>query len=419
MKSDSYAFYSPESREDAREEKRTHKASLAQREKRVKTSLRDTFRGVQGLINEIDVDALADTGADKNFMNDNFAKEHELRPRYFPPDQRPSFLMGHGRTIQAVGEVEVSWEFWKEPEKPYTLHFFVLPDAIFDVMIGGPFLYETETLAVNKHRLCVMPKPRRALHIRIVNFCGSPTRTLNGMIRCGIQEFQRCVALPDSGAEPNLLNYEYVKKNGWLHQIIPGPESCRLLMFADGSTASTEGQIALQWTFEKRWRPVHPQTEHAITFDVLDGCPVDIILGQDFLDESDCFTTQSDAFADLFPTEVSGLNLVIRAMEGFSLKSVMTKLRRKKSETDLRRSSVEEGIHADSDAKLVDEELQRRAEFDQKLFGAKKGSAHTIADQRRESARRSEWDKHYDSEIRSEADFNNTWRLGTQHVVSK
>ena len=406
---DSYAEYSPKSRKDAREENRTHEAGIAAQEVNgKKISLRDTFKGVQGLINGINVDALADTGADKNFMSNHFAKEHEIQPRYFRADQRPSFLMGHGRTIQAVGQVEVSWKFRKELEKAYTLHFFVLPDAIFDVMIGGPFIYETETLAVHKDRLCVMPKPRLALHVRTVNFCGSPTRRLKGMIRCGVRGFQRCAALPDSGAEPNLLNYEYVKRNGWMRQIVPGPESCRLLMFADGSTASTEGQMALQWTFEKRWRPVSPQAEHAITFDVLDGCPVDVILGQDFLDESDVFTTRSDAFVDPeSPAEVPGLNLVIRAMDGFSLKSLKNKLRKKKSKANIRRSFVEEGMDDGSDTKAVDEELQRRAEFDQKLFRAKNGPAHATADQQTESKRRSEWDKHYNFEIRTEAKVNN------------
>lgn len=390
---DGYADDPPQSRKNLKEEKRTHTANLAaQGENRKKTSLRDTFRGIQGLINGVNVDALADTGADKNFMNNRFAKEHEIRAQYFGADQRPSFLMGHGRTIQAVGQVEVSWKFRKELEKSYTLHFFVLPDAIFDVMIGGPFLYETETLAVNKNRLSVMPKPMRALHVRTVNFCGSPHRRLKGMIRGGTQDFRRCAALPDSGAEPSLLNYDYTKRNFWLSHIVPGPESCRLLMFADGSTASTEGQITLQWTFEKRWLPVNPQAEHAITFDVLYGCPVDVILGQDFLDEFDVFATQSDAFIEAqSPAEVSGLNLVIRVKDGFSFESLGKTLKKwTTSIANARRSSMEEDTDEDLDAKLVDEELQRRAESNEKAFRAKKDSTRTTADQRRKSERRSE-----------------------------
>ena len=419
MNGSSYAGYSHESLKDVKEEKQTHTAGhTAPGGNSKRASLRYTFRGVQGLINGVNVDALADTGADQNFMNKQFAKEHKLRPRYFPADQRPSFLMGHGRTIQAVGQVEVSWKFRKELEKSYTLHFFVLPDGIFDVMIGGPFLYETETLAANKNRLIVMPKPRRALHVRTVNFCGSPSRRLKGLISgWGIPYNRQCAALPDSGAEPNLLNYEYVKRNGWQGQIVPGPQSCRLLMFADGSTARTEGQIALQWTFQKRWRPVDLQTRHAITFDVLDGCPVDVILGQDFLDEFDVFTTQSDAFIEpQSPAEASGLNLVIRAADGLSLKSLRNKLRKKtESKAKARRSSVEKGIDDHSDARLVDEELQRRAEFDQKLFRAKKSQVYTNDDQRREFERRSEWDK----EIESEANFNDGTRSSPRRPYRK
>lgn len=71
---------------------------------------------------------------------------------------------------------------------------------------------------------------------------------------------------------------------------------------------------------------------------------------------------------------------------------------------------MEEDTDEDPDAKLVDEELQRRAESNEKAFRAKKDSTHTTADQRRKSERRSEWDKRYDAEIRSEAEFNNGFR---------
>lgn len=278
---------------------------------------RNTITGLEGRINGTPVCALPDTGADFNFMAAAFAKDLCLKVTHYSTGQEPSFVMGHGRTIKAMGELTVTWQFKEEPNKSYDIVIYILPDCIFDVMIGAAFLYATKTMSAHRDRLSYIPRPRRALGTRFVNLCGLPARRIQGTLNN-----KECTALPDSGAEPNLLSYKYVKKRGWLLDMYPGPDSCRLLQFADGSTERTEGRLKLQWSFNKRWELASSDTPMVVTFDVLRGCPFDVILGEDFLQESEVFAIHNEAFVDVSVEGAGGINMVIFAAD--FLRSTLT-----------------------------------------------------------------------------------------------
>ena len=178
----------------------------------------DTITGLTGKINGIPASALPDTGAEMNFMAATFATNFGLDFALYTKGAEPSFVMGHGRLIKAIGAVTINWEFQKELEKTYPILVYILADCIFGFMIGGAFLFSTDTMSIHQDRLTQIPKPWGALRARFVNLCGIPTRKL-----CGALEKRRCIALPDSGAEPNLLSYEYTKRRGWLLYMFPGP----------------------------------------------------------------------------------------------------------------------------------------------------------------------------------------------------
>ncbi|KAL9131071.1 MAG: hypothetical protein Q9217_000894 [Psora testacea] len=122
-----------------------------------------TFCGLEGRINGTLVFALADTGSHRNFINSAYAKSLGLESTHYALNQRPSFVTEHGRTIQAIGEIEITWQFEGDSNSSYQIVLQVLPNSIFDIMIGGEFLYETNTMAGNGHRLCRIPKPDRAM----------------------------------------------------------------------------------------------------------------------------------------------------------------------------------------------------------------------------------------------------------------
>ena len=329
-------------------------------------------------MNGVSVRALADTGADVNFVAQSIAEDLKLDLNYYPPDQRPTFIMGHGREVKACAYATVAWQFKKEPDKTYDLVFYVLRDCIFDVMIGGMFLYATGTMTDHRDRLSRIPRPRSALHTRVVNLCGTPSRTLNGIL-----ESEDCSALPDSGAEPNILAYEYVQRRGWLLNMFPGPESYRLLQFADGSTERTEGRLRLQWTFGQGWNVAGPDAEVTVTFDVLRGCPFDIIFGQEFLDETQAFTKHADSFQEVYRDQPSGINLVIWA-RGFSLSALKSRRERRQTRQDPNPEPKPDDI--------VNEELERRAEADRRIERIRNDPAWKSFEQDKEKERRRQWD---------------------------
>ena len=342
------------------------------------TAHRDTIEGLEGFLNEHPVRALADTGADQNFIAQAFAEQLQCGLVHYPRDARPSFLLGHGRQVHASAYVKIRWRFRKEPGKTYDMSFYVLPDCIFDVMIGGAFLYATSTMTLHRTRLSRIPRPRRALHIRVVNLCGTPSRRLNGVLHT-----EKCRALPDSGAEPNLLSYEYVKQRGWLVDMVPGPESCTLLQFADGSTETTEGRLHLKWSFDGKWDVTTPSASFSITFDVLRGCPFDVILGQDFLDQTNAFTKYVESFQDVYHEGLPGLNLVFWA-DCFSSKS------RKKNTTTNDSQRIPPSQQS-SEAAMFDE-LERRAEADRCIARIRDDPQRKSIETQKERRLRSQWD---------------------------
>lgn len=357
------------------------------------SELSHTFCGLEGRINGIHVFALADTGSHMNFINGTYAKSLELKSMDYALDQRPQFVMGHGRTTHAVGEIEISWQFEGESDLSYGMVLQVLPNSIFDVMIGAKFLYETNTMAGNNHRLRRIPKPDRAMLARNVNFCGSPCRYLNGVLLGADLEPERCFALPDSGAEANILSYEFAKRRGWLTNLVLRSESERLLLFADGSTARSEGQLRLEWTFCHGWRTAPANTAHHLTFEVLSRCPVDAILGEDFLDDTDAFENHAKAFVDDFFKRTSSVATVVWANDISLLGPLKGKLKRKGKTENLRaQTSQGDGANTEDPTNLIYSELQRRAEADHKIFNARKDPVRKAAEARAEKTKRQIWD---------------------------
>lgn len=264
------------------------------------------LKGVPGYINQHKVLALGDTGAQQNCVREQCAIELGLHVRYLDAADRPSFVLGQGSTMEAVGVAECMWVFAKD-NVAVKIDVFIMREIIFDIILGWDFLYDTDTLSTRSYRLCAMPRPRDGLKGRLVNLCGTPVRCMRGNL--GSVE---CSALPDYGAEPNLISYDFAETKDWLLDMYQGPESCRLLQFADGSTTKVSGRLRLQWNYLTGWGPVDVDTDYTYyEFDVLRGCPFDVILGCDILDETDPFNNHLDSLHELVRDGPSGLNVVL------------------------------------------------------------------------------------------------------------
>ena len=350
------------------------------------------------MINGTPVCALPDTGADLNFMAAAFATDSNLEFTPYSRGQERLFVLGHGRTIKATGQLTVTWQFKSEPDQSYAIVIYILPCCIFDVLIGAKFLYATKTMCTHRDRLSNVPRPRRALLTRVVNLCGLPSRRLQGTLN-----EQECTALPDSGAEPNLLSYEYVKRRGWLLDMYPGPESCRLLQFADGSTERTDGRLKLEWSFNNRWEPASSDSPLVVTFDVLRGCSFDVILGKYFLQETEAFVKHNKAFIDISVERAGGINMVIFAAD-FLQKTLKSKKKRKaqhagtspstlKIQTLLLTIYIEWTENVNSDE--FHQELERRAKTDRIIATTKNDPKTHARGLAIEAQRRIDWEREH------------------------
>ncbi|KAL9120167.1 MAG: hypothetical protein Q9187_003275 [Circinaria calcarea] len=101
---------------------------------------------------------------------------------------------------------------------------------------------------------------------------------------------QTVLASPDTGAERNVMNMQYAMDHGFDIQI--GPEHYNYLQFADGSIQKTVGQVSTHWTFASGERI-------PLTFEILENCCSDVILGEDFLWDYNVFEEHQSSIVTL------------------------------------------------------------------------------------------------------------------------
>ncbi|KAI1463685.1 DnaJ domain-containing protein [Daldinia caldariorum] len=299
--------------------------------------------------------AIPDTGAECNIITAFFASTLKLRIKRHREGEEVRLLTANGRYMVTRGTTEVNWQFASEAPRTFRVTFHVLEEFMYNLVLGNAFLMETKTMSHHKGRLSRIPRPTNALSVLRVNLLGQTSQRVRGHIRTS-----DVLALPDSGSEPNLVSWKFVTENG-LETLINWNDR-RLLQFADGSLAKTEGSIRTQWRFASRY-PLHWSTR-GVKFHVSHDCIYDVIIGQNVLMETDAFLYHSRDFvrAESDP-EFAGMNLVI-----FAPKKL------KKSALSPR---ADDAIYS---------ELQRRARADNEERRAQNDAARSLAEARRGTA---------------------------------
>lgn len=74
------------------------------------------------------------------------------------------------------------------------------------------------------------------------------------------------------------------------------PRNCKLLQFADGTYQMAVGQVQTTWTFESG-------LSIPVTFEVLQDCLHDVILGEEVIYENDVFGTHASSIQKIQPKE--------------------------------------------------------------------------------------------------------------------
>ena len=175
----------------------------------------------------------------------------------------------------------VHWTFEDRPDEPYMLVFHLLPDCAHSIILGNAFLAETETLTRNRHRIQV--ETVHGQGIQHVNVAGSLNQRLIGCL-----DGMETLALPDTGSEVHIVSEAYARKRGF--DINTNHEHRNILRLANGSVQETVGQIEADWTCGEGGGG----GSKTLTFEVLAGCPYEVIIGQGLLFDDDVFLTPAD-----------------------------------------------------------------------------------------------------------------------------
>ncbi|KAH8764094.1 hypothetical protein F5882DRAFT_18680 [Hyaloscypha sp. PMI_1271] len=167
---------------------------------------------------------------------------------------------------------------------------------------------------------------------------------------------EHVLALPDTGAERNVIDFHYAQK---LNLVINRIADARnYLQFADGSYKQTMGQIHTHWTFASGKRI-------SITFEVLKNCASNVVIGEQVLYENKVFTEHLNDFRVL-ETEKKGSDLApfdfLNRVEG-ALEKGKRILGKKKKISTMPQFAMEENV------KKQVEEQRREAWNDSTDFG--------------------------------------------------
>ena len=88
------------------------------------------------------------------------------------------------------------------------------------------------------------------------------------------------LAIPDTGADRNVMSLQFALEHGL--EIKTGPKHCGYLQFTDGSYDLTVGRVKTHWTFASGERV-------PVTFEVLEYCCSDVVIGEEILTEDNVF----------------------------------------------------------------------------------------------------------------------------------
>ena len=155
-------------------------------------------RGLSSFVNGSRLSVLADTGSKENVISAAYVKERKI-----PISGSPSsFTLGNSTIVDSIGMATVDYAFAEEPSKITQLVCQVLPNCIYDLILGNTFLTATETLTKHKRRLseCVFS----VVNLFHLSFLGNNSQKLAGTLA----DQYSALAVPDTGAERNVIDME-------------------------------------------------------------------------------------------------------------------------------------------------------------------------------------------------------------------
>jgi hypothetical protein len=222
-------------------------------------------------------------------------------------EDRKTFRVANGKTVEAIGRVSIWSCFPEEPWKEMRLNFYLFPQAISPLIMGMSFLAETKVLNENRYRLQPRQVKRRGPYQ--VSLLNNPKTRLN----CLAQSVS-ARGNPDTGSEIDLMSLSYVTKRGFELKKIEDEET--EVQFADGSSSTLAGKVIISLVVCSDSR-----LEGEMTFYVLEDLTCDILFGEEFLHVNEIFQKHQTALGTSDADGFSEANAILWKNKGEKLLS--------------------------------------------------------------------------------------------------
>ena len=315
-------------------------------------------QGLAGFANGSSISAIADTGSRKNVISASYAARLGLKIE----DQPSSFTLGNSRKVYSTGTVSLSWSFAKSPKEAVSIICHVLPHCIYDLILGNGFLTITETMSRFRYRLtqCIFTI---ASKLPSFAFLGETCQRLEGVMA---DDFD-VLAVPDSGAERNVMDLRYAIDHGF--SIGRRPRHRIFLQFADGSSEITVGRVRTHWRFANGKRI-------PIRFEVLENCCSDVIIGEEVLTHHNVFEQHASSLVTFEPSPdsyelapfdfIQGWQRALGMGKGRTPKNGLKRIGNPEVEERRRRDIWNHEHNYGANATTIEKELEkeRRAQYD-------------------------------------------------------
>ena len=230
----------------------------------------------------LEIDALGDTGAKYNFMDDDYA----MSQADFAIDrnQTERITLGNGKMVTTTGTIKTTFQFPGEREI-YSQIFHLLPRCHHDVILGNRFLKMTKTFTNNLNRLRrVVTRTVSRMKVHNFFYIGGSGPAFKGLVN-GYPQY----ALADTGSKLLIMDEDYARKLRLT--IETGPKNRNRVKFADQTTAMTSGMVhGVRWQYGGHGQEGET---HMLDFHILRNAPANVILNEDFL-----LGGETNAFAD-------------------------------------------------------------------------------------------------------------------------
>jgi hypothetical protein len=224
---------------------------------------------VPGLLNGQPSNAFPDTGSDQNLLSRDYVRRNNI-PIVPDGDGTTHIKSADGRVIPTTGTAQLAWSFYDSPYEKHMLDFHVLEQCVHDILLGHPFLLETNTTTLNRIK-------RYTVNAMSSNSAGAvyDIHAASGLRpgQCttdGHLAGEAIKTLADTGAQVNIMSLAYAQARNFKLDITGNRGTFR---FIDGSEAPSIATVNAVWISSDK-------KKYSLKFEVLIGSSYDVILGQ-------------------------------------------------------------------------------------------------------------------------------------------